>query len=491
MQSEATIIDVQREPHEDDWRPHPGPQTRFLRLVCFEALYGGAAGGGKSDALLVDAIRYVGRGYGTHYNALLLRRTFPELETSLIRRSRELYPILGGRYNEQKKTWTFPEGETVMFGHLETEADVYRYQGSAFQFVGFDELTTFSEFVYLYLFSRVRSAHGVPCRIRAATNPGGIGHAWVRRRFFDFVSRKSKQPAAAGEVRWYVRENDVEREVAHDYPGASSRTFIPARLSDNPALMQNDPGYASRLAALPRLERERLAGGDWDVEPAKKDYWDSAKCGVLRARLPNADVKSRARAWDFGATASPDADATCGVLQAHARSGRIAIEHVVHGRWAPDGIDKVLEATASADYLADPRTIQVIPQDPGAAGKMVAAAVQRLLAKYPIKILRPTGDKVTRFRTISGRQLAGFVDIVDDGTWDVIAYHAEAESFPNGKHDDLEDATSDGYAVCAATEFGGAVPPPPVINSRFANREQHEEFDPARPFARPSRSFGG
>ncbi|RYE77593.1 MAG: terminase, partial [Myxococcales bacterium] len=124
-----------RPDHPEDWRPHKGPQQRFLSLTCFEALYGGAAGGGKSDCLLVDAIRYVGRGYGTAYQAILFRRTYPELEKSLIVRSHDLYPRIGGRYNEQKKVWTFPGQERVLFGYMQRDEDRLQYQGAAFQFV--------------------------------------------------------------------------------------------------------------------------------------------------------------------------------------------------------------------------------------------------------------------------------------------------------------------------------------------------------------------
>ena len=163
--------------------PNPGPQTRFLGLTCFEALYGGAAGGGKSASLLVDSIRYVGRGYGANYHAILFRRTYPELEKSLIKESRGLYPRLGGVYNEVKSTWTFPGGEIVEFAHIQHEKDVFKYQGAAFQFIGFDELTSFTETQYLYLISRVRSSTGVPCRVRSATNPGNEGHEWVFSRW--------------------------------------------------------------------------------------------------------------------------------------------------------------------------------------------------------------------------------------------------------------------------------------------------------------------
>ena len=165
------------------WQPHPGPQTAFLRSDVDEVLYGGAAGGGKTDALIVDAVR----GYlMPSYRGLLLRRTFPELERSIIPRTRELYPFFGGRYNDQKKRWVFPSGAVVEMGYLDRDADVYKYHSAEYQFIGFDELTHFTEFQFDYMKSRLRSGRvKMPCRMRAASNPGGVGHVWVKSKFID------------------------------------------------------------------------------------------------------------------------------------------------------------------------------------------------------------------------------------------------------------------------------------------------------------------
>ena len=182
-------------------------QAAFLWLPNREALFGGAAGGGKSDALLMAALQYVDI---PNYAALLLRRTYADLALpgAIMDRAEQWLTGTNARWNQQEKTWYFPSGSTLTFGYLQHEKDKYRYQSSEFQFIGFDELTQFTETMYTYLFSRLRRLENsnVPLRMRGATNPGGIGHAWVHERFV--VSAKT------------------------------GRIFIPAKLADNPYLDQ-------------------------------------------------------------------------------------------------------------------------------------------------------------------------------------------------------------------------------------------------------------
>jgi hypothetical protein len=210
--------------------PHP-PQAAFLLTGNREVLYGGAAGGGKSDALLMAALQYVDE---PGYSALLLRRTFADLALpdAIMARSHEWLRGTDAEWNERDKVWRFPSGATLTFGYLDHEADKYRYQGAAFQFVGFDELTQFTETQYRYLFSRLRRSAGstVPLRMRAASNPGGVGHQWVYRRFF------------------------LEGR-------AKGRAFIPAKLEDNPTLDQ--ASYEEGLAELDAVTRAQLLHGDW------------------------------------------------------------------------------------------------------------------------------------------------------------------------------------------------------------------------------------
>ena len=224
------------------WTPFPGSQWRFCSTGTFEALYGGAAGPGKTDCLVALASRRIDH---PRYKGLLLRRTFPQLR-EIMDRCWALYPGFGGTYRATEHRWKFPSGATIDLGHMQHEDDKHRYHGREFHFVGFDELTQFSEAQYLYIFSRLRSAHdeSLKVQIRSTSNPGGLGHRWVKDRFIDII------PAG----KTYVDSNT-----------GLSRVFIPGRVHDNLALMENDPSYVKRLEALPRIERLRYLDGDWDT----------------------------------------------------------------------------------------------------------------------------------------------------------------------------------------------------------------------------------
>ena len=210
-------------------KPYP-KQQEFLDLTCLEAFYGGAAGGGKSDALLMGALEYV---HVPGYAALLLRRTYADLALpgAIMERSHAWLQGTGATWNQQDKRWTFPSGATLTFGYLDTEKDKYRYASAEFQFIGYDEVTQFPEGWYRFLLSRLRRTAGmsVPLRARSAGNPGGIGHLWVKRRFVDSTGTECR--------------------------------FVPANLADNPALDAVE--YRKSLAQLDENTRRQLEDGVW------------------------------------------------------------------------------------------------------------------------------------------------------------------------------------------------------------------------------------
>jgi len=437
---------------KNDWKPNPGPQEYFLSLTCREALYGGAAGGGKSAALLVDAVRYVGRGYGPAYKALLLRRTFPELERSLIPESKLLYRRLGGRYNGQLHVWTFPEGETVWLSHLQTEGDIHAHQSAEYQFVGFDEVTSFTLQQYLYLgYSRMRSSHGVPLRLRAGTNPGNDGHEWVFERFGPWLNPESNVKARPGQVLHYVGDNLVPRGT----PGAMGRTFVPAKNADNPHL---DDGYAAGLDMLDAVTRAQLKDGNWLIKPGKGKYFKRNYFPVVEAYPADAQL---IRYWDRAGTGeseakkrkSSDPDWTVGMLLA--KSGGIYyIVDINRFRGSPGEVEKEIARTAEADG----KHVQVgLEQDPGQAGKFEIATYMRTLDGFNVRAYPARVDKIVRAQPASAQAEHGNFRMVR-GAWNK-AFVEEVEAFPEGGHDDQVDALSGGHNALSGGKVLPNTPP--------------------------------
>ena len=216
-------------------------QKAFIDSTESEVLFGGAAGGGKSYGQMVDALLFALKYPGS--KQLVLRRTFAELDKSLIRTALSLFPRDIYSFNSSSHTGRFKNGSIIDFGYCAAEIDVYQYQSAEYDVIRFDELTHFTESQYVYLISRVRGANSFPKQIKSSTNPGGIGHSWVKNRFVD--------PSPAG-----------ERFVGDD---GMTRIFIPALLDDNKFLMAGDKNYRNRLLALPEREKKALLYGDWNI----------------------------------------------------------------------------------------------------------------------------------------------------------------------------------------------------------------------------------
>ena len=257
-------LDFDAAPAEKEiiFQPNPGPQTEFLSASEREVLYGGAAGGGKTYSLIADPMRYFSH---PAFNGLILRRTNDELR-EIIWKTQELYPkaFKGAKWQEKKSQWVFPSGARLWLTYLERDEDVLRYQGQAFSYIAFDELTQYpTPFAWNMLRSRLRTtADDLPIFLRATTNPGGPGHGWVRKMFVD--------PAPAN-----IPFNATDLETGEDlkYPDTHpskagqplfQRRFIPASLYDNPYL-SNDGAYEANLLSLPEMQRRQLLEGDWAV----------------------------------------------------------------------------------------------------------------------------------------------------------------------------------------------------------------------------------
>ena len=234
------------------WTPQP-KQKIFMSRPEKEALYGGAAGGGKSDCAIVEALRQV---HIPHYRGLILRKTYPQL-SDLIDRSREIYlaAFPKAKYNDQKHCWSFPSGAKIYFGAMQYTKDRTNYQGKRYDFIDFDELTQFTWDEYSYLFSRNRpGGPGTRCYIRAQANPGGVGHGWVKERFI----------TAAKPMTTIWEEFQVRTPEGKTIKEKRDRIFVPASVFDNKILMNNSPEYLASLAQMPEAERNALLYGDWD-----------------------------------------------------------------------------------------------------------------------------------------------------------------------------------------------------------------------------------
>jgi len=271
------------------FKPNPGPQTEFLAASEKEVLYGGARGGGKSYAMLIDPLRYFSNG---NARALLLRRTMPEVR-DLIHKSKILYPQAFGpktKWREQEKEWIFPSGARMEFGYCESRDDVMRYQGQAYTWIGIDELAQFpSEDIVNDLSGSLRSIDPtIPTHMRFTANPGGPGHSWVKRRFID--PSPPNTPFTI-EVTTPIGVKKI------------SRRYIPAKLSDNPYLMQSDD-YMVALANLPEHKRKQWLEGDWDVtEGAAFPEFDRKYHVIEPFDIPKTWPRFRAADWGYSSPA--------------------------------------------------------------------------------------------------------------------------------------------------------------------------------------------
>ena len=291
-------IDVEQVQREIIFEPNPGPQTDFLASTEQEVLYGGSAGGGKSYAMIADPVRYLNN---PNARMLLVRRSTEELR-ELISVSKQLYPkaIPGIKFMERDKTWVAPSGATLWMSYLDRDDDVMRYQGQAFNWIGFDELTQWpTPYPWNYMRSRLRTtkASGLPLYMRATSNPGGPGHQWVKKTFID--------PSIPNEDFWAT---DTDSGEVISWPKGHSREgeplfkrrFIPATLFDNPYLAE-DGMYEANLLSLPEHQRRQLLEGDWDInEGAAFPEFNRNIHVVEPYDIPNSWVKFRACDYGYG-----------------------------------------------------------------------------------------------------------------------------------------------------------------------------------------------
>lgn len=461
--------------------PQQGPQTDFFQSTADIVVYGGAAGGGKTFALLMEPLRHFNNPL---FRAVIFRRSSPQITNpgGLWEEASRMYTPLGGVPRVSDNQFTFPSGMTVRFAHLIHADSVYDWQGSQIPLIGFDELTHFLESQFWYMLSRLRSMSGVKGYVRATCNPDA--GSWVKKLLAPWVDRKAPDSIKAmpGEIRHFIRdgeelvwgtspddevftsrwsEEDIDRRVR-------SITFIAASVFDNKALLNSDPTYLAWLESLPPIDKMRLLYGDWNVTASAgkiisrewfhlihdTSYVDP-EMRMANGFLVKPEVRSHViRFWDFAATekaqkttrSKKDPDYTVG-LKMMRKGDHYTILDVVRGQMAPAQADALVVQKAIEDYQECQQ--YDIPyyirweEEGGASGKRDSYHLITKLSGFDAQGIHPTRDKVTRVKAFSSQAMAGNVSVLD--RWWTDTYLTELHQFPNDPHDDQVDATSGAY----------------------------------------------
>jgi predicted phage terminase large subunit-like protein len=430
-------------PERIEVKAQAGPQWEFLSCSADIVIYGGQAGGGKTWGLLLEPLRHT---HNPEFSAVIFRQTAPQIRNpgGLWDESMKLYPLMGAEPREYILEWSYPSGAKVKFAHLQHEADKLQWQGAQIPFIGFDELTHFTETQFFYLLSRNRSMCGVRPYVRATTNPDA--DSWVANFIEWWIDQESGYPIAerAGVVRWFVRVSDTmlwadtPEELIAQHPTLmpKSVTFIPASVHDNQKLMQANPEYLGNLMALPLVERERLLAGNWKIRPAAGLVFNRVWFEIVDASP--ADAK-RVRYWDKAATAG-GGDWTVGVRMALIDKV-FYVEDVVRGQWNSGEREKMIRQVAEIDGMA----VRVwVEQEPGSSGVDSVKDTVHNLQGFSVQADKVTGDKITRANPMASQAQAGNVKIVR-APWNE-PYLRELHAFPSDDvPDDQVDASSGAF----------------------------------------------
>jgi len=405
--------------------PHEPTEKQLDFLTCrdLEAMYGGAAGGGKSDALLMAALMFV---HVPGYSALILRRTFPDLNQpgGIMDRAKEWLAGTPAQWNKTEKTFRFPTGcgepdSKLRFGYLGRDEDKFQYAGGEYQYIGWDELTQFEQTPYRFLFSRVRRVgeNGVPLRVRSASNPGGLGHEWVKMRFVD--------------------------------PGLEGTSFFPAGIDDNPHLDAEE--YVKSLELLDPVTMAQLLSGDWSARAPgslfRREWFEIVE------DVPASLSMRPVRFWDLAATEDTgdnDPDYTVGVKLLQDDYHVFYVVDVIRVRRLAHDVERLIAQTAEIDGPNCRVRMQV---DPAQAGKgQVEHYRRRVIPWADFDGEHLTGAKWVRAQPIAGQAGAGNVKLVK-GEW-IPKFLDELEAFTSDDkeyaHDDQVDALSGAYGVLMA-----------------------------------------
>ena len=435
------------------FEPQPGPQAEFLSTTDVDfVLYGGAAGGGKSWALLVESLRHVDN---QHFGCVIFRRTSPQItaEGGLWDESNKLYAPYAQPKQSAPVQWIFPTGATVTMTHMQHDQNRFDWQGSQIPLLCWDELTHFSKRQFFYMFSRNRSTCGVRPYIRATCNPvppdDPVG-GWVHEFVGWYIDPNTGYAIAerSGVIRWFVMVNDTLRwgdsreELTDQYPGSEPKsfTFIRSDVFDNKILLEKDPGYLANLKALPLYEQEQLLKGNWLVKPAAGKVFNRDWFEIVEA-VPAGGWT--VRSWDLAASekkvASQDPDFTADVKMKYV-NGIYYVLDANEERMEPAKTDNAIKNRATQDGKS---VIVRFEREGGASGKRDARTIITMLDGWDVKGVPPQGDKLTRAKGLAAQALAGNVKLLR-GEWNQ-RWLNHMHGQPDLAHDDLMDASSGAY----------------------------------------------
>ena len=441
-------------------KPQKGPQEKFLSTEADIAIYGGAAGGGKTYALLLEPLRHMNVD---GYSATIFRRNATQItiDGGLLDESMSIYGFLKNAVfkSSPQPHWIFGGKAKVSFRHIDGDRDLPKWQGSQICFIGFDELTLFDESQFFYMLSRNRSICGVKPYVRATCNPDV--DSWVADFISWWINPDTGYPISerSGVLRYFCRvEGEVEwgdskEELAEKYNISpelcKSVTFIASSVYDNKILLASDPSYLANLHGLRLVERERLLNGNWKIRPSAGMYFKSEQTRIVKSVPEN--LVAVVRAWDLAATEinfeNKDPDRTAGVLMGRMANGQYIVLDVKRMAANAADVRAIVKSTAETDKVEYGCKRILIPQDPGQAGKEQALSYIRSLAGFNVKSKPVSGSKITRAEPFAAQWQQGNVLLLE-GKWNESFLH-ELEGFPDALHDDQVDAASDAFSAVA------------------------------------------
>jgi predicted phage terminase large subunit-like protein len=443
-------------------KPQRGPQEKFMSSDADIIIYGGAAGGGKTFAILMEPLRHI---RNKNFGAVILRKNAVQItvEGGLWDESFEVYGGIKGAVPRKspKLQWVFKSGARVSFQHQERDEELFKWQGAQIALLEFDELTHFTEKAFFYLQSRCRTTCGVKPYVRATCNPDA--DSWVANFISWWIDKETGYPIQerSGIVRYFIRHSekiewgDSREELYEKFDlrtdkervGVKSCTFIASNIEDNQILLEKDPAYMANLKSLALIDRERLLKGNWKIKPAAGLYFKRSQIGAFLESIPD-DVVTWCRCWDLAATESgengSEPAATAGVLMGKRRNGRYLIADVVNVRLAAADVRKTIYNTCVMDRSRYGYVVTRLPQDPGQAGKEQAESYMKYLSGFPVVVKQETGSKETRAEPWAAQWQFGMFDLML-GPWND-PFVSQLESFPESKFKDMVDAGANAFS---------------------------------------------